>query len=134
MASGVDKKSEWTEKWLLNFSITCFMLAFLAVLPLYLLLQTFRKFSSNWYSEMKSSFNPFYPYFSLVRLSFLNNFSSFVCWVLLLSLEFRIIFHKNNFQGLKLFDSFFPIIMGGRNLKICQNFVGTKFFLTFVGR
>ena len=26
-----------------------------------------------------------------------------------------------------------PIIMGGLNLKICQNFVGTKFFLKFVG-
>ena len=25
------------------------------------------------------------------------------------------------------------IIMGGLDLKICQNFVGTKFFLTFVG-
>ena len=25
------------------------------------------------------------------------------------------------------------IIMGGFDLKICQNFVGTKFFLTFVG-
>ena len=25
-----------------------------------------------------------------------------------------------------------PIIMGGLNLKICQNFVGTKIFLTFV--
>ena len=25
------------------------------------------------------------------------------------------------------------IIMGGLNLKICQNFVGTKFFLTFMG-
>ena len=26
-----------------------------------------------------------------------------------------------------------PIIMGGLNLEICQNFVGTKFFLRFVG-
>ena len=26
-----------------------------------------------------------------------------------------------------------PIIMGGLNLKVCQNFVGTKFFLRFVG-
>ena len=26
-----------------------------------------------------------------------------------------------------------PIIMAGLNLKICQNFVGTKFFLTFGG-
>ena len=26
-----------------------------------------------------------------------------------------------------------PIIMGGVNLKICQNFVGTKFFHIFVG-
>ena len=25
-----------------------------------------------------------------------------------------------------------PIIMGGLNLKICQSFVGTKFFLKFV--
>ena len=26
-----------------------------------------------------------------------------------------------------------PIIMGGLNLKICQNFARTKFFLRFVG-
>ena len=26
-----------------------------------------------------------------------------------------------------------PIIIGGLNLKICHNFVGTKFFPTFVG-
>ena len=26
-----------------------------------------------------------------------------------------------------------PIIMGGLNFKICQNFVGTKILLTFVG-
>ena len=26
-----------------------------------------------------------------------------------------------------------PIIMGGLKLKICQNFVGTNFFLTFAG-
>ena len=37
---------------------------------------------------------------------------------------------RTNMNALMVFT---PIIMGGLNLKICQNFVGTKFFLTFVG-
>ena len=36
---------------------------------------------------------------------------------------------RTNMNALMVFT---PIIMGGLNLKICQNFVGTKFFLTFV--